>query len=80
MEDFMRKWEPQLQSMQRMITELHEVEFASDDVDSMSNSVNVEGGPREEVPQKGPPLLDVGKGSPLGLDSGSDSDFNELDK
>jgi hypothetical protein len=42
-EEFMTKWEPELEYMKQMITELHKAEFPEDNVDSMLNPVE-EGG------------------------------------
>jgi hypothetical protein len=80
MEAFMSKWEPELECMKAMISELHEAEFPSNNADSMSNPTKGVPEVREEMSVDGMKNADVGGGSPLRQKFGSERNVTESDE
>jgi hypothetical protein len=79
-EQFMRKWEPELESMKDMITELHEAKFPDDNVHCMTNPVQGGAEGAEDVSVEGMNPAQLGDGSPHREENLSERDVSESDK
>jgi hypothetical protein len=76
-EGFMRKWEPQLECMQEMISELHAAQFGDDEVDSLSEPVKNDAGAVVHAAAAAIMPPDGAEGSPPGKEVASYSEVDD---